>query len=206
MTFVNIEGLEKSEVLAALYNAAAVPRGEMAQQAIYGNYVMDSHWAHGHIFTRGPLREINGVLQPHPKNLEFQYLFGRHLRVKLAENHFWARPYDFYNGVTGTAERVIRDLRETGDFRRYSTQPLDLWKKEVIDESLSRFGKDPNVGDTLGAVAYFLVGMARHAGSEHIAHDENTRPTLVEALDNGRAAGEKAMYELAMLALEDPVA
>ena len=96
MTEIDISGLPKAQVLAALYNASA-PQGMGVLQAANGPQVMDIQTA----------EEITR------QYLEFDYLFGRPLKVDLSGLSFDPFLFDRDNGGNGTAHKIIELLRTT---------------------------------------------------------------------------------------------
>ena len=94
MADVDITGLSKGQVLAALFNASA-PQGMGFLQAANGPQVMDREFA----------EEITR------EYLVFDYLFGRPLKIDLSGQSFDPRLFDRDNGGTGTAQLIINQLR-----------------------------------------------------------------------------------------------
>lgn len=96
---VDIEGLSRAQVLAALFNASA-PGGMGFLQAPSGPKVMTEEHAEGWVHER----------------TSFDYLYGRPLKLNLMDDtEFDPRGFDRDNGGPGTAQRVIDQLRETGE-------------------------------------------------------------------------------------------
>lgn len=96
---VDISGLSKAAVLASLFNATA-PNGMGFLQAMYGPTVMTEQDAAQHVDTD------SGAL-------DFDYLFGRPLKVDISGDSFnpWGLDRD---AGEGTAEKAIKRLRDTG--------------------------------------------------------------------------------------------
>lgn len=94
MTEIDITGLSKGQVLAALFNASA-PQGMGFLQAANGPQVMDLETA----------EEITR------EYLVFDYLFGRPLKVDLSGQSFDPMLFDRDNGGNGTAQKIINQLR-----------------------------------------------------------------------------------------------
>jgi hypothetical protein len=94
MTEIDITGLSKAQVLAALFNASA-PQGMGVLQAGRGPQVMDLEFA----------EEITR------EYLVFDYLFGRPLKLDLSGQSFDPRLFDLDNGGAGTAQLIIDRLR-----------------------------------------------------------------------------------------------
>ena len=84
---VDIKGLDKAAVMAALFNASA-PQGYGFLQADIG---------------RDDVRAF-----------ELDYVLGRPLKVRLAGDEFDPSRYDEVNGGPGSAQKVIDRLRATG--------------------------------------------------------------------------------------------
>jgi hypothetical protein len=92
---ISIEGLDKSSVLAALWNSAQQP----------------PEWFEHHSGATHMSREQAAAhLQAHDG---FDYLDGRILKMNLSGDAFDPWGYDRDNGA-GLAARVIAHLRETG--------------------------------------------------------------------------------------------
>lgn len=91
---IDIKGLDKAEVLAALFNASK-------QQGM------------GFLDARGALpmtvNVARGVIQE-SRELYFDYLFGRVMKVDLSTDELDPGLYDRDNGQ-GAAERALRSLR-----------------------------------------------------------------------------------------------
>jgi hypothetical protein len=95
---VDITGLDKAEVLAALYNASKV-QGMGVMQAVLGD--MTAEKAREVIASRG---------DDHGNKGYFDYLFGRVLKVNISGDSFDPRGYDRDVGQ-GAASRAISKLR-----------------------------------------------------------------------------------------------
>ena len=95
MSKISIEGLNKADVLAGLYNASK-PQGMGFMQ--YESKSM----------TR---EEAESILS---RTTYFDYLKGRVMKVELSKNEFESWAYDRDNGE-GTAEKVITLIRQKGD-------------------------------------------------------------------------------------------
>lgn len=91
---MNIQGLNKAEVLAALYNNAIVG----------GLGIL--HFKNKEMTTE----EAEQILDQDP-NRYFDYLKGRVMKIKIAGDEIDTRLYNRDNGP-GAAERVISELRE----------------------------------------------------------------------------------------------
>lgn len=106
---VNIEGLDKALVLAALYNRSA-PQGMGVLQARPGGFTVDD--ARAAIAEGDDSKRIFGELAGRRnKELYFDYLRGRPLKVDLTGDSFDPWGYDRDNGGEGSAQRIIDDLR-----------------------------------------------------------------------------------------------
>lgn len=92
MTKISIEGLDKADVLAALYNHAR-PLG--------------MGFLH---YTKADMmkEEAKDILDGGYTN--FDYLFGRVMKVDLSGNEFDTSPYNRDNGE-GSAEEIVKKLR-----------------------------------------------------------------------------------------------
>jgi hypothetical protein len=201
MSSVNIKGLEWAKVLAALFNAAEIPRGIAAEQITHGPHVMDLNWAQGRFLISGPQTFREGRLGPTKRDVTFSRVYGRWMNVTLrSDGTFNPTHYDEANLETGRARRVIDTLRRTGDYRQLSTVPLDIWMARVIDNTLERY----SAGDLPGAKAQFLIGMARHADSAWLAEDNMTHTRLTEVFDLNHIAVRDALCRLANLQCTNP--
>lgn len=128
---VNIEGLDKADVLAALYNASN-PTGMGFLQA--GSAPLDMDRAHAEKLLK-PRSDANGdyparAVSPEDR-LYFGYLYGRPLKVDLSSVvEFDPQWFDRDNGGDGAAQRVINHLRATGSVKRadgssFATNPMN---------------------------------------------------------------------------------
>lgn len=117
---VNIEGLNKADVLAALYNASQ-PMGMGFLQAGNGPFDMDRSYAqqlldHGSDAS-GDYPAGTAVIRGN--KVYFDYLYGRPLKLDLSsDTEFNSWGFDRDNGGEGAAQRVIDHLRETGKVTR----------------------------------------------------------------------------------------
>jgi hypothetical protein len=123
---VNIEGLSKADVLAALFNASA-PAGMGFLQAARGPQVMNSAYAQELLDlgsdASGDYSEGTAALRSSPVN--FDYLYGRPLKLDLSsDTEFDPRGFDRNNGGDGSAHRVIDELRKSGEINSSPIQDL----------------------------------------------------------------------------------
>ncbi len=102
---VDISGLSKAEVLAALFNASS-PGGMGFLQAGNGPQVMTVEYAE-------QLIQNGGSPDPgYPRGgLDYDYLYGRPLKVNLENDEFDPWGFDRDNGGDGAAQRIIDALR-----------------------------------------------------------------------------------------------
>lgn len=128
MEMVNIAGLDKAAVLATLFNATA-PSGMGFLQAQFGPSIMTVEDAQSVIDNVGS--NDPGFL--HGK-LDYDYLFGRPLKVDLSGDEFDPWEFDRDNGGTGTAQRFIGNLRETG---QVNSVELSEHRKRLLDENIA---------------------------------------------------------------------
>lgn len=91
---IDIKGLDKAEVLAALYNNSQ-PIGLGQLQYVPGDLPMER--------AASIVASRNGVLN-------FEYMAGRVMKVDISDDEFDEWLYDRDNG-TGAAERAIAPLR-----------------------------------------------------------------------------------------------
>lgn len=123
-TMVNIEGLSKADVLAALFNASA-PAGMGFLQASNGPQVMDRAYAQELIDLGSDASGDypNGTAALRGNGVYFDYLYGRPLKLDLSSNiEFDPWGFDRDNGGEGAAQRVIDRPRETGEVNPSSVQ------------------------------------------------------------------------------------
>lgn len=107
---IDISGLSKGAVLAALWNNAADPPGSDNRDA----KPMTAESANGVFLYRR-----NSADQSGDAVYGFDYFGGRILKVNLAGCEFDPWGYDRDNGQ-GLAERVIKQLRVTGSIDKIS--------------------------------------------------------------------------------------
>ena len=104
-TTIDISGLNKGAVLAALYNASA-PMGMGVFQAQAGNMTVAQAQAH---IDADSTPDYPGK-KPYGKYY-FDYLHGRPLKVNLKEDAFDGGLFDRDNGGPGSAARIVEALR-----------------------------------------------------------------------------------------------
>ena len=117
---VDISGLDKAAVLATLFNASA-PGGMGFLQAGFGPSIMTVEDAQQVINAGGTNRG----------KLSFDYLFGRPLKFDLIGDEFDPWGFDRDNGGTGTASRLIEDLRASGQVN--SSEIKDHREKLLVE-------------------------------------------------------------------------
>ena len=117
---VDISGLDKAAVLATLFNASA-PGGMGFIQARFGPSIMTVEDAQQVINAGGTNRG----------KLSFDYLFGRPLKFDLIGDEFDPWGFDRDNGGTGTASRLIEDLRASGQVN--SSEIKDHREKLLVE-------------------------------------------------------------------------
>ena len=103
---VDISGLDKAAVLAALFNASA-PQGSGFLQAGFGPQVMSLEDA------QQMIKKYPYTLGTTDQELDYDYVDGRPLKVKLDGDEFDSWGFDRDNGGPGSAQKVIDRLRET---------------------------------------------------------------------------------------------
>lgn len=104
---VDISGLDKAEVLQALYNNSR-PMGMGFLQAKAGP--MSTEEARKEL-EAGDDSDRMFPSQRNPDRLYFDYLRGRPLKVDISGDSFRPWGYDRDNGGTGTAENIVARLR-----------------------------------------------------------------------------------------------
>jgi hypothetical protein len=127
---VNIEGLDRAAVLAALYNAAR-PQG-------LGFLHYDP--------KPMTVEEAREILNKHAREGEIyvDYLYGRVMKVRISEKEDCIDPrlYDRDHGK-GAAELVIESLRKTGDVNNPLIQALHKLGTEVALKILEHYINNP---------------------------------------------------------------
>lgn len=103
---IDITGLDKAAVLAALFNASA-PQGFGFLQAGTGPQVMSLEDAQQEI------KKYPYTLGTTDQELDYDYVYGRPLKVKLGGDEFNPWGFDRDNGGPGSAQKVIDRLRAT---------------------------------------------------------------------------------------------
>jgi len=101
---IDISGLNKADVLAALYNASRPVESGFLQAA-------------GRPFdlNRTLAQELLDQAAAEDPQLLFDYVYGRPLRIDLTDDvEIDPQWYDEANGGDGTAARIIQHLRTTG--------------------------------------------------------------------------------------------
>jgi hypothetical protein len=106
---IDITGLGKAAVLAALFNASA-PGGLGFLQAAYGPTDLTIEQAQECIDA---VRSSDPVSRETP-DLYFDYLHGRPLKLELDGDYINPWGYDRDNGGEGSAKKIIDELRESG--------------------------------------------------------------------------------------------
>lgn len=129
---VNIQGLNKADVLAALYNHTR-PGGMGLLQAANGPNVMDRAYAE-QLLRLGQDATGDypaGTATLRGRNVYFDYVHGRCLKVDLSnDDEFNPWGYDRDNGGDGAAQKIVDRLRETGEVTQASGSTF-------MDEQLS---------------------------------------------------------------------
>ncbi|MBI2097172.1 MAG: hypothetical protein HYT40_03445, partial [Candidatus Sungbacteria bacterium] len=146
---ISLKGLNKADVLAALYNASKpLAMGFM------------------HYDPKPMTRQQAEALLKH--QTDFDYLQGRVMKVDLSEDDFFdPRLYDRDNGQ-GAAEKVIEALRRSGD-----TNPADIQAAHYVntlesaEETEDRLGTASGPRGTAGSMAVFELGLKDVAGPLH---------------------------------------
>jgi hypothetical protein len=157
---VDITGLSKASVLAALFNASA-PSGMGFLQAQYGPQVM----------TVGDAEQ---VISDRPK-LYFDFLFGRPLKTNLEDDFFDPRGFDDKNGGTGLAEKVISRLRESGEVNPPESQEANATTTALNAHSAMEYANTPSTweGDTLMLGGDDVGAVLQHAVDAELRRRES---------------------------------
>lgn len=146
---VNISDLDKAAVLAVLFNASA-PGGMGFLQAGFGPSVMTVEDAEQVIDNGG---------SPDPGfphgNLSYDYLFGRPLKVDLRGDEFDPWGFDRDNGGTGTAQRLIDQLRSSG---QVNSDELSDHRKGLLLERSALTHEFVNTPSRVDGNTFYLGG------------------------------------------------
>lgn len=105
---IDIKGIDKAELLAALYNNSR-PMGMGFLQARDG--VMTIEQAQAEIKTGDDSARMFGKDGSH-RELRFDYLRGRPLKADISGDSFRPWGYDRDNGGEGAAARIVARIRE----------------------------------------------------------------------------------------------
>jgi hypothetical protein len=108
MSYINVSGLDKAEVLSRLYNASKQQGYGFVHAR--GAMPMTPEQARDEIAARtaaAAARKGTGY-DPTP-DLHFDYLHGRVMKVSLADDNMYVGLYDRDNG-TGAAERALAPI------------------------------------------------------------------------------------------------
>lgn len=112
-TTIDISGLNKAEILAALFNNSQPIGMGFLQAAMQGNHDMTT--AEAQQLIDGDAVADNDFGQygrsKDNKTYFFDYVRGRPLKINLEGDEFYPAGYDRDNGGDGTAERIINSLR-----------------------------------------------------------------------------------------------
>jgi hypothetical protein len=155
MSKITLAGLNKADVLAALYNASK-PQG-------MGFIHYDPK-----PMTR---EEAEGLLE---QTTYFDYLKGRVMKVDLADNELDTWGYDRDNGQ-GAAERAITELRSTGDANPSIIQATHhVNTLEAAEDVKANLGEESRVEED-GRVTMFHLGLSDVADKLGPAVDEAVR-------------------------------
>jgi hypothetical protein len=106
---LDIEGIDKGELLSALFNNSA-PLGMGFLQAHLGPQVMTKEQAWEVINKIGDDSTRNFGRHVHSNKLYFDYLYGRPLKVDLSQDTADDRLYDRDNG-NGSFARIVSEIR-----------------------------------------------------------------------------------------------
>jgi hypothetical protein len=152
MSKITLSGLNKADVLAALYNAAK-PQG-------MGFLHYDPK-----PMTR---EEAEGLLT---QTTDFDYLKGRVMKVNLEGDELESWLYDRDNGQ-GTAEQAIAELRTTGDANAANIQAAHhVNTLEAAEDVRANLGEESRMEkDGRGATLY--IGLSDVADKLGVAVDE----------------------------------
>lgn len=164
--YLNIEGLSRGTVMAALYNAARVQGMGFMQ------------------YRPSPMTAEQGEEYLSKYGTYLDYVYGRVMKVRLDGVAFHPGGYDRDNGE-GAASSVIRILRETGDVNHYYIRALhEEHSHDAALEVLANLGEETKIEELSDHVASISLGYADVA--------EQLRPKLTSFLSpTGGAFGEE---------------
>ncbi|MEK7566773.1 MAG: hypothetical protein AAB527_01405 [Patescibacteria group bacterium] len=155
MSKIALAGLNKADVLAALYNASK-PQG--------------MGFVH---YEPKPMsrEEAEGLLK---QTTYFDYLKGRVMKVNLAGDELDTWGYDRDNGQ-GAAERAIAELRSTGDANSSTIQAAHHTNTMEAAEDVKAHLNEESHVEKGGRVATFHLGFSDVADKLGPAVDEAVR-------------------------------
>ncbi len=139
MGMISLVGLNKAEVLAALYNTSK-PQG-----------MGFLHYNPKPMTTR----EAEILLQ---ETTDFDYLKGRVMKVSLKGDGFDSWAYDRDNGE-GAAERAIAELVRTGDTNPSVIQEMHDTNTLKSAEDVKTHLNDKGYSESKGGVTVFHLGL-----------------------------------------------
>lgn len=147
---IDITGLDKAALLAALFNASA-PQGFGFLQAGNGPQVMSLEDAQAMIDS-APAPMIPGMIDE--RALEYDYVLGRPLKVNIRSDEFNPWGFDRDNGGPGSAQKVIDRLRvtsqvetpESAEIRESLTHAKARDAMQMANTSTTFDGHTMNVG------------------------------------------------------------
>ena len=153
---ISLEGLDKAEVLAALYNASK-PLGMGFMH--YDSSQMTKEEAQECIEKFGPY---------------FDYLKGRVMKIDLSSDDLQVGLYDRDNGQ-GAAKRVVDLLRETGEVfpEESELRSLEGTRREAI--KLKEIGNEPSELNQEGNMFVAKLGL-------HL--DDNAQKKIDDIIDD----------------------
>lgn len=137
---MDISGLEKTAVLAVLYNAAAPRRLGFMK---YDDRPMDLALAQRVIDERGSDifidQPVMRMVFPGPPYLGLDYVFGRPIKVSLWDDTVEVESYELANNHPGLAAKALAAFRATGDVNAQDifalhVENLERAAREAYDE------------------------------------------------------------------------
>ena len=155
MSKIALAGLNKADVLAALYNASK-PQGMGFMH--YDPKPMTQE-------------EAEGLLK---QTTYFDYLNGRVMKVNLTGDEFDTWGYDRDNGQ-GAAERAIAELRTTGDVNSSTIQAAHHTNTLEAAEDVKAHLDEESSSESHGGVGVFHLGLSDVADKLGPAVDEAVR-------------------------------
>lgn len=156
--YVDITGLSKAAVLAALFNHSA-PQGMGFLQAANGPKTMTVEDAEKLIAAgdNPDYPDSNSFLR---EQLDYDYLYGRPLKVNLSGDSFYAWGYDRDNGGPGTAQAIIDALRANGETNPSTAVEANHFATVIKAGEAIEMANTPSSTDDVDGMRVYSLGGA----------------------------------------------